>query len=182
MRHLVATLLVALFALSAAAQEADTAAARRIRPEFTFRANAEFLDGSLNLTGGIRTPGNNVFGLGAGWGQQFFILGPESANPWGQRISLFAYYRHYFPLGQKKVVSLYTDFMLGGTYVYKMCDWYHGYQREPGQEPEYPVNAGSMYWWPSFQPGIAFNLWGKSNFFIGLSIGPTFGLHAGLTL
>ena len=152
------------------------------RPEFTLRANAEFLDGSLNLIGGIRTSQNKVFGLGAGWGQRFFILGPESGNPWGHRISLFLYHRHYLPLGHKKIVSFYSDIMLGGYVVYKMCDWYNGYVSGPDKEPEYPVYPGYMQWWISWQPGIAFSMWGKSNFFIGLSIGPTIGMHAGITI
>ena len=42
------------------------------KPEFTLRANAVLFDGSAILTGGVRTSQNKVFGLGLGWGQQFF--------------------------------------------------------------------------------------------------------------
>ena len=34
-------------------------------------------DLSANLTGGIRTSQNKVFGIGAGWGQRYFIYEPE---------------------------------------------------------------------------------------------------------
>ena len=213
MKHLTITILSILFSISAAAQEADTTAAKGDKlnfeqprflvsdyfssvkahlskegrkgwkPEFSLRANAEFLDGSLILTGGIRTSQNKVFGLGAGWGQTFFIFGPE-AHITGQRFNIVAYHRHYIPLGHRKNFSLYSDILLGARCVYKMSDYYmeNGVVRSPGAEPEFPVLPGDWKFWGSWQPGIAFHLWGKSNFFIGLSIGPTIGAHAGFAL
>ena len=153
------------------------------KPEFSLRANAEFLDGSLILTGGVRTSQNKVFGLGIGWGQTFFIFGPE-AHHTGQRFNIVAYHRHYIPLGHRKNFSLYSDILLGARCVYKMSDYYmeNGVVRSPGAEPEFPVLPGDWKFWGSWQPGIAFHLWGKSNFFIGLSIGPTIGAHAGIDL
>ncbi len=153
------------------------------KPEFSLRANAEFLDGSLILTGGVRTSQNKVFGLGIGWGQTFFIFGPE-AHHTGQRFNIVAYHRHYIPLGHRKNFSLYSDILLGARCVYKMSDYYmeNGVVRSPGAEPEFPVLPGDWKFWGSWQPGIAFHLWGKSNFFIGLSIGPTIGAHAGIAL
>lgn len=213
MKHLTITILSILFSISATAQEADTTAAngdklnfeqprflvsdyfssvkahlskegrKGWKPEFSLRANAEFLDGSVILTGGIRTSQNKVFGLGAGWGQTFFIFGPE-AHFIGQRFNIVAYHRHYIPLGHRKIFSLYSDILLGARCVYKMSDYYmeNGVVRSPGAEPEFPVLPGDWKFWGSWQPGIAFHLWGKSNFFIGLSIGPTIGAHAGIAL
>ena len=153
------------------------------RPEFSLRANAELFDASGILTGGIRTSRNKVFGLGVGWGQRYFVFGPES-HPSGQRINIVAYHRHYIPLGHRKNFSLYSDIMTGVYFIYKMNDWYmeHGVVDYPDTEPRYPVLPGYTKAWISWQPGIAFHMWGKSNIFIGLSIGPTFGLHAGVTL
>lgn len=213
MKHLTITILSILFSISATAQEADTTAAngdklnfeqprflvsdyfssvkahlskegrKGWKPEFSLRANAEFLDGSLILTGGVRTSQNKVFGLGIGWGQTFFIFGPE-AHHTGQRINVVAYHRHYIPLGHRKNFSLYSDILLGARCVYKMSDYYmeNGVVRSPGAEPEFPILPGDWKFWGSWQPGIAFHLWGKSNFFIGLSIGPTIGAHAGIAL
>ena len=213
MKHLTITILSILFSISATAQEADTTAAKGDKlnfeqprflvsdyfssvnahlskegrkgwkPEFSLRANAEFLDGSLILTGGVRTSQNKVFGLGIGWGQTFFIFGPE-AHHTGQRINVVAYHRHYIPLGHRKNFSLYSDILLGARCVYKMSDYYmeNGVVRSPGAEPEFPILPGDWKFWGSWQPGIAFHLWGKSNFFIGLSIGPTIGAHAGIAL
>lgn len=213
MKYLTITILSILFSISATAQEADTTAAKGDKlnfeqprflvsdyfssvkahlskegrkgwkPEFSLRANAEFLDGSVILTGGVRTSQNKVFGLGIGWGQTFFIFGPE-AHHTGQRFNIVAYHRHYIPLGHRKNFSLYSDILLGAFCVYQMSDYYlkNGVVRSPGAEPEFPVLPGDWKFWGSWQPGIAFHLWGKSNFFIGLSIGPTIGIHAGITL
>lgn len=154
------------------------------KPEFSLRANAILFDGSVILTGGIRTSQNKVFGIGAGWGQNFFILGPVAGNITGQRVNFFVYHRHYYPLGHRKNFSLYSDIMLGARYVYALSDWYmeNGYQRTPTSEPEWPILPGNWRVWISWEPGIAFHMWGKSNFFIGPSIGPTIGLHAGIAL
>lgn len=213
MKHLTITILSILFSISAAAQEADTTAAKGDKlnfeqprflvsdyfssvkahlskegrkgwkPEFSLRANAELFDCSAIFTGGIRTSQNKVFGLGIGWGQRFFIFGPE-AHFTGQRFNIVAYHRHYIPLGHRKNFSLYSDILLGARCVYKMSDYYmeNGVVRSPGAEPEFPVLPGDWKFWGSWQPGIAFHLWGKSNFFIGLSIGPTIGAHAGIAL
>ena len=153
------------------------------KPEFTLRANAVLFDGSAILTGGVRTSQNKVFGLGLGWGQQFFKFDPETSAV-GQRINIVAYHRHYIPLGHRKNFSLYSDIMLGASCIYKMSAWYmeQGIVDYPGAEPRFPVLPGDWSFWPSWQPGIAFHMWGKSNIFLGLSIGPTFGLHAGLAL
>lgn len=207
MKRLAIIILSALMAISAAAQESEKLNFEQPRflvsdyfssvkahlskegrkgwkPEFTLRGNAELLDGSIILTGGIRTSQNKVFGLGVGWGQTSFIYGPESAHPKGQRINMVAYHRHYIPLGHRKNFYLYSDIMLGARVIYKMSDWYmkNGIVRSPGAEPEFPVLPGDWAFWWSWEPGIAFSLWGKSNFFIGLSIGPTIGLHAGIAL
>ena len=126
MKHLTITILSILFSISATAQEADTTAAKGDKlnfeqprflvsagwkPEFSLRANAELLDGSLILTGGVRTSQNKVFGLGIGWGQRFFIFGPDHFT--GQRFNIVAYHRHYIPLGHRKIFSLYSDIRLG---------------------------------------------------------------------
>ncbi|MBE6239267.1 MAG: hypothetical protein E7113_04340 [Bacteroidales bacterium] len=154
------------------------------KPELSLRANAMLLDCSVMLTGGIRTSQKKVFGIGAGWGQNFLILGPVNGTVTGQRVNFFLYHRHYIPLGHRKNFSLYSDIMLGARRVYALSDWYmeNGYQRTSTSEPEWPILPGDWRVWFSWEPGIAFHLWGKSNFFIGPSIGPTIGLHAGIAL
>lgn len=153
-------------------------------PEFSLRAIVMLFDGSVDLTGGIRTSQNKVFGVGVGWGQNFYWVGEGYGSIIGQRINIFAYHRHYIPLGHKKRVSLYSDIMLGGLCTYKLPDWYmeNGIQRTSTSEPRWPILPGDLRWWISWEPGIAFHLWGKSNFFLGPSIGPTIGFHGGIAL
>ena len=135
--------------------------------EYTVRANVMLMDCSVNATGGFFVDQNLVLGLGAGWGQEF--------RPYacvGQRATFYAYKRIYIPLGQKRKVFLYSDLMAGGIYVYdrKMGDFNQGY-----------ANEKNLRGYISWQPGVAFRTWGESNVFIGLSFGPTFGVHAGIT-
>ena len=140
------------------------------------------LDLSTNVTAGFRTSPNKVFGLGAGLGQSYFKYGPISLR--AERFSIYAYHRHYIPLGHRKNFSLYSDLMIGARYIYKMGDSYlqNGIERVGEQEPSYPILPGDWLSWMSWQPGFAVNMWGKSNLFIGLSIGPIFGFHSGITL
>ncbi len=154
------------------------------KPEFSLRANVMFLDESINLTEGIRTSPNKVFGLGTGWGQRFFIYGPES-HPDGQRLTFYLYHRHYIPLGHKQRFSFYSDIIGGGMYVYKMS----GSEVPTDYPPQtghllwwFPSKPGGLSWYFSWQPGIAIRMWGKSNIFLGLSIAPSFGFHAGIAL
>lgn len=154
------------------------------KPEFSLRTNAMLFDVSANLTGGIRTSQNKVFGIGAGWGQRYFIYEPE-LHPEGQRLTFYLYHRHYIPLGHRQRVSFYSDIMGGGMYVYKMS----GSNVPTAYPPQtgdslwwFTCKPGGLSWYFSWQPGIAIRMWGKSNFYIGLSIGPSYGAHAGIAL
>lgn len=211
MRHLLLTISAILITIVASAQEADTDATagkldferpqflvsdyfgsikahlskegrKEWKSEFTLRENVMLGDLSTNVTAGIRTSPNKVFGFGAGLGQTYFRISSISLQ--AERFSIYAYHRHYIPLGHRKNFSLYSDLMIGARYIYKMGDGYlkNGIDRGDGQEPSYPVLPGDWLSWISWQPGFAVNMWGKSNLFIGLSICPYFGFHAGITL
>ena len=152
------------------------------KPEFTLRENVMLLDLSTNLTAGIRTSPNKVFGLGVGLGQSYYKVASTSLR--AERLSGLLYHRHYIPLGHRKRWTMYSDLMIGARYIYEMEDWYlqNGIQRGNDSEPYFPIMPGDWQWWVSWQPGIAFSMWGKSNLFLGLSIGPTIGFHAGIAL
>ena len=205
MKRFIISISAAFLALSAAAQNADTTstvvgnkldfsqprilvsnyfdalkadfspeAREQWRPEFTLRGNAMLLDGSVNLTAGIRTSARRVFGVGAGWGQHFlFRDGPGSYA--AQRMNFYLYHRHYFPLGRKQRFSFYSDLMGGGMWIYQVPDSYLN-------DESATVRPGDWRWWLSWQPGFAVRTWGRSNVFLGLSIGPTIGIHGGITL
>lgn len=140
------------------------------KPEFSLRANAMIYVGSFDLTGGIRTSPNKVFGLGVGRCSVFHDAIPASSY----RMTFYLYHRHYLPIDKKRRFSLYSDLSGGGSYVYKVSG---STERDEGLP-----KTGSWGWWYSWQPGISIRLWGKSNIFFGPSIGPSIGAHLGIAI
>lgn len=148
---------------------ADSAASKRlsVKPEVSLRASGEVYYTSTYLTAGVRLGRNRVVGIGTG-------LGSASHDAYGatdHRAHLFLFHRHYVPLDRRQRIALYSDVMVGGSYIYKVDGW----------EPGVP-SKGSVEWLTSWQPGLSIRLWGKSNIFLGPSFGPSIGLHAGLAL
>ena len=138
------------------------------RPEFSLRTNAFFYNSSLDLTGGIRTSPNKVFGLGVSHGKLYYDANPADAYRW----NFYLYHRHYIPLERRRRISLYSDLMVGGAYTYKVT----GYIENDNPK------VNSLNWYLSWEPGLSIRLWGKSNIFLGPSFGPTIGLHLGLAI
>ena len=138
------------------------------KPEFRVRLNCMIYHEELSLTGGVRTSPNKVFGLGLGHGWVTYDANPARAK----QLDFFLYHRHYIPLDRTRRISLYSDVMVGGSYVYNVS----GYVIDG--EPK----VGALKWYLSWQPGVSIRLWGKSNVFFGPSIGPSIGLHLGLAL
>lgn len=203
MKHLITTLLSIIILLPAAAQEVDTTSTvvgkkldfdspnfmiedyfesvkahmsaegrKEWRPEFSLRTNAFFYNSSLDLTGGIRTSPNKVFGLGVGYAETFYDANPASAY----RMNLFLYHRHYIPLDRKRRFSLYSDLIGGCSYTYKVTG------NIQNDIPKAGIWKGYFMW----EPGLSVRLWGKSNIFLGPSIGISrnriLGLHLGLAI
>lgn len=138
------------------------------KPEFSVRANGMFYYMAADLTAGIRTSPNKVFGLGAGHGWQYIDANPAHQYRW----NFYLYHRHYIPLDRTRRISLYSDVMVGGSYAYKV----------DGAIIDGNPKAGELNWYLSWQPGLSIRLWGKSNIFFGPTIGPSVGLHLGLAL
>lgn len=139
------------------------------KPEFSLRINMEIFHGSYDLTAGIRTSPNKVFGLGVGTGKAFLDANPAHVYYY----QFYLYHRHYFPLDRRSRISLYSDLMLGGLYNYKATGYF---------DENHPAPDTGLFWYYSWQPGISIRLWGKSNLFVGPSIGPTIGAHIGIAL
>ena len=171
MKHLLTLLLAGLWCLSAAAQSDEkTESGNRLNSEFTFRGNTMLGQGTLNLTWGIRTNENNALGIGVGWGQEFY--GYEKYKSVGQIIPIYVYHRLSIPLGKKERVSIYSDILGGGYHLYDIKNPYEGMS----------ITPGDWNWYWSWQPGISVRLRGKSNIFLGPSVGPTIGFHVGFTI
>ena len=135
-------------------------------PEFSIRANGMIYATSVDVTGGIRTSPNKVFGLGLGRGTAYYDANPASAYS----LKFFLYHRHYIPLDRSRRFSLYSDLMGGGQYVYKVT----------GSIRDDVPKTGVWNWQFFWEPGLSIRLWGKSNIFFGPSIGITRGLFLGL--
>lgn len=142
------------------------------KPEFSFRGNVMIYVGSLELTGGIRTSPNKVFGLGVGRESVFHDAWPAHSY----RFDFFLYHRHYIPLDKRRRFSLYSDIMGGGSYVYRVTDPPATFQ------DKLPVEVGDLRWFFSWQPGLSIRLVGKSNLFFGPCLGPSLGVHLGVAL
>lgn len=139
------------------------------RPEVTARINVMIYYGSYDFTLGIRTSPNKVFGIGAGVGHVWHDAIPASSH----RLNFYLHHRHYIPLDKRRVISLYSDLMGGGSYVYKVSGG--GYRPDEGLP-----NVGDLDWYYCWQAGLSIKLWGKSNLFLGGSFGPSLGLNLGL--
>lgn len=145
------------------------------KAEFSIRGNLMIYHGSTDLTVGIRTSPNKVFGLGAGWGSTFVDANPAHVYD----MEFFLFHRHYFPLDRGRRFSFYSDLLGGGQYSYKVTgDIRDGYPR-----------TGVWGWWIIWQPGFSIRLWGKSNIFFGPSLclpltlsSYNIGVHAGIAL
>lgn len=199
MKHVIITILAALTGFSAAAQVADTTSTvvgeklnfeeptimvsnyfesvrahlsaegrKAWRSEFNFRGSVMIYTGSISLTGGIRTSPNKVFGLGVGRTAVYYDHIP--ANDY--RFDAFLYHRHYFPFDKRRRLSLYSDLMGGGSYIYRST------KPDPTDKPR----VGDWKWYFSWQPGLSIRLWGKSNLFFGPTLGPSIGIHLGLAI
>ncbi|MBP5539749.1 MAG: hypothetical protein J6X69_08040 [Bacteroidales bacterium] len=140
------------------------------KPEFSVRGGATVHVGMFDLTGGIRTSPNKVFGLGVGRQAVWLDAYPGHAY----MIDAYLYHRHYLPLDKRRRFSLYSDLMGGGSYVYRLAG---NFDRDPA-----PMQVGAMRWFFSWQPGLSIRLWGKSNIFFGPTIGPSFGVHLGVAI
>ena len=139
------------------------------RPEFSLRYNLMIYKGSVDLTAGIRTSSNKVFGICVGLNNTFYDAIPADAS--GLHFCL--YHRHYIPLDRRRRFSLYSDLMGGGSYIYKVS----AAREHPGLPQQ-----GTLRWWYSWQPGISIRLWGKSNIFFGPTLGPSIGAHLGIAI
>lgn len=138
------------------------------KPEFSVRVQGMIYYLSVDLTGGIRTSPNKVFGLGVSHGKLYYDANPADAYRW----NFYLYHRHYIPLDRRRRISLYSDLMVGGAYTYKVT----GYIENDNPK------VNSLNWYFSWEPGLSIRLWGKSNIFLGPSFGPTIGLHLGLAI
>ena len=154
------------------AQDAEKA---RWSPEFSAKAYLSVAHGSYEFTAGANI-NDNVFGLGSGYGMEFWSAYPAHVK----KVPMYGFYRRYIPLGEKKRFLLFGEITLGGDYVHKIS----GTNKEGGEIKHTPYWIGKS----CISPGIALRLFGKTNIYLA----PTFevripqetmfGLTAGLNV
>jgi len=149
MKYLFSVIFAILTVVLCAAQPADTTATGEVpvekldfdavkahlskegrqawRPEFSVRGNVMIYSGTVDLTGGIRTSPNKVFGLGVGYVSLYRDALPAHQN----YISFYLHHRHYIPLDRRRRFSLYSDLMAGGKCLYKATGAYREDQPAP---------------------------------------------------
>lgn len=154
MKQFLCFLAVVLISTTVSAQPASQDVGRGgWAPEFTARAYLSIYHGSYELTAGARV-GDNVFGLGSGYGMEYWDAYPADVR----KIPVYGFYRRYVPLGEKRRVLLFGDVTLGGECVYKIS----GTDRDGGPIEQTPY----WKWRASFSPGIALRLFGNCNLFL----------------
>ena len=120
--------------------------------EFSANAFLSIFHGSYNITAGARI-NDNVFGLGSGYGLEFWDAYPAQVS----KIPLYAFYRLYLPLGEKRRFFVMGEATLGGECVYKIS----GTPSPEGGFPKTPY----WTWRASISPGIALRLFGNTSIF-----------------
>ena len=147
----------------------------RWSPEFSAKAFLSIYHGSYELTAGARI-NDNVFGLGSGYGTEFWDAYPARVK----KVPVYGFYRRYIPLGQKQRFLLFGEATLGGECVYKII----GDLKEDGagfHETPY------WKWRASLTPGIALRLFRNTSIYLAPTLEvlhPEFflGATAGLNL
>jgi len=166
---------LAAFSVSAQAYQPDSVRVNEpyrcsnssLMPEFSIRSSVQIGYKFTDITGGVRFASNLVLGVGAGLGTKYYDAVPAD----DYHFRFFAYHRYYLPLDRNRRISLYSDLMLGGRCVYKA-----------NSDDPAVSQKGSVGWLISWQPGLSLRLWGKSNLFVGPTLGPSLGFHVGVAI
>ena len=137
----------------------------RWSPEFSAKAYVSVYHGSYEITAGARI-NDNVFGLGSGYGHEFWDAYPVSVK----KIPVYGFYRRYFPLGRKRRFLLFGEATAGGECVYRISG-----SGLKGAEDDFKPTP-YWNWGASLTPGIALRLFGNTSIYLA----PTLELHHSL--
>ena len=126
----------------------------RWAPEFSAKAFVSVYHVSYEITAGARI-NENVFGLGSGYGTEFWDAYPARVK----KIPVYGFYRRYFPLGQKKRFLLFGEATLGGECVYNISGGIEGADYDYKPTPYWK-------WRASLTPGLALRLFGNTSIYL----------------
>lgn len=151
MKRTLCSIVAILVTVFVSAQNPEPA---RWSPEVSAKAYLSIYHGSYEITAGARI-NDNVFGLGSGYGTEFWDAYPARVK----KIPVYGFYRRYFPLGQKKRFLLFGEATLGGECVYKISGGIKGAEEDFKPTPYWK-------WRSSLTPGLALRLFGNTNIYL----------------
>jgi len=107
----------------------------------------------LNL--GIRMDRRRTWGIGIGLGDNYYDAEPSSEK----YLSLYIHNRHYYPLGKRRKTSIFTEFTIGGAYIF-----YNSRNDEVVREKEEGIYKwsnpeGSVLFDMNLRAGFEFPIW-----------------------
>ena len=131
---------------------------------YSLRISPQFGMTYTDLTIGYHLTDKSLLGLALGHGSGYDDAVPADYYHW----HIMAFY-HYGKQIKKSRFSLYSDFMVGGAYYYKVT------------ADTDMAKKGDIDLAISWQPGIAFRLFKNAKIFLGPAILPNVGIHAGIS-
>lgn len=151
------------------AQELTEELERQFSPEIGFFADAQLWYTSVEFTGNVLTPRNNVLGINIG---RSLMLYEEGVDEYTLKFCL--HYKHYFTFSNHRRVAFYPDMIMGIEYVYNMIVA----DDVVIDENDY-LGKGNVGPLLTLRTGFAFTLKHDSRLLLGLSFIPTLGAHIG---
>ncbi len=134
----------------------------------SLRISPQFFTTYTDLTIGYHLTDKSVLGVALGHGYE--VEQSSFADVDHYHWHAMAFY-HYGKQIRKSRFSLYSDFMIGGAYYYKVTNEVYADADKKG-DIDFAI---------SWQPGIAFRLSKDVKIFLGPAILPNVGVHVGLS-
>lgn len=150
---------------------------RQWTPEFTVRLYTGFVTSGPAVTAGVRVDGKRTLGLMVWQGDTYIDADPADVYS----LSAGLYFRRYFPLGRRNIVSLYSDVALGAGRVYKVSGGRINDPRTDLSELPVDYSEGDILFAATWQPGLRLRIWKNLQLFFGPTLSTdTVGLHLGV--
>ena len=135
------------------------------KTEHTLRLRAGFFTEGVMFTSGIRVDEKRTLGLFAGLENVYDDATPADIH--SARLGIT--FRRYWHLGERKIISFYSDLYAGAGYIYKVTN------------AETYEDKGDVLFVGGWQPGIRVRCYKNLHLFMGPTIATDcIGLHLGI--
>lgn len=150
------------------------------KPEVTVRGNVGIYAGGFAVTGGMRIDEKRTLGLMVGKNENVYTITPGYTDV--NSFSAAVYGRRYFHLGERKIVSFYSDLALGAALVTDMegAYWIDPVDGAIGRD-DIGVEKGDVSFYFSWQPGVRVRCYKNAHIFLGPTLSShCLGVHLGI--